>query len=266
MPPTHPNLANSYHKTASIYQALNDLDSALVYMLRSVKIREVSLSANHPDVGISYATLATIYKGQKEFQKALEAQQKSYDILKDQLPPNHPNSRILRSNFGILYKEIGEYEKSEGRSIEAIQNFQKALEFTTDSAAIFNQIGLAYYALKDYSNANNYYEKSYQLDSTNVRGYLHNKALAYAKSGNRIEAKACLENLEKRFPKDSLVYRTWAVYYALLGDVDSAISHLEEATELDSNSLDWIQTEESVEILRNEDRYKAIIAKLTAKE
>ncbi len=61
---------------------------------------------------------------------------------------------------------------------------------------------------------------------------------------------------------NGLVYRDWAIYYALKGDKATALSNLEKAIELGYNNLTKISREEAFEILHQETRYQVLIQQL----
>ena len=151
--------------------------------------------------------------------------------------------------------------QGEGKYEQALQDFQRALEFGTEKAAIYNWIGLCYYYQKDYSKAIKYYEKSYQAGFEDEYIYLNNTGMAYAKMGQYDEAKAKFERLEELLPEEGLAYRDWAAYYALKGEPEKALDNLEKAIELGYDNWEWVETDDSLDELREHPRYQALLEK-----
>ena len=89
--------------------------------------------------------------------------------------------------------------------------------------------------------------------------------MAFAKLGDFKTAKTHFEQLQQLTPEDGIVYRDWAIYFALKGDKTSALSNLEKAVELGYSSLERISKEDAFESLRIEPRYQAVIEKLKTK-
>ncbi len=131
---------------------------------------------------------------------------------------------------------------------------------------VYNEIGLCYYYLGDYEVALKNYEKGFDLKMMDEVTYLSNTSLALSKSGKLEEAKLRIQRMEKLTPDDGWVYRNWALYYSLKKDIDQAITNLEKAVRLGYNNLDWIQSEDSLEILRTEQRYLDLIDQMKVKK
>jgi tetratricopeptide (TPR) repeat protein len=165
-----------------------------------------------------------------------------------------------------FYNKRGLQRQNAGSYQGAIEDYQRLLELSPQNATALNLMGVCYYYSKDYKNAVAYYEKAYEFDDSNTSIFLNNMGMAYSKMGKLNKAAALLEELQQLIPDDGLVYRDWSLYYSIIGNVEAALSNLEKAIKLGYRNLHWIETEESLETLRSNDRYKAIVAKLKTKE
>ena len=61
---------------------------------------------------------------------------------------------------------------------------------------------------------------------------------------------------------NSWVYRNWACYYASENEIERAIENLQKAIDLGYDDLEWIEEEETLNNLRDEDRYQQLIERL----
>ncbi|MCH7676245.1 ATP-binding protein, partial [candidate division KSB1 bacterium] len=93
------NLASLANNLAQIYQDLGQLEKALEFQMKSLKIMEEILDPKHPSLATSYNNLATIYKALGQLEKALEFQMKSLKIREEILDPNHPDLATSYNNL-----------------------------------------------------------------------------------------------------------------------------------------------------------------------
>jgi len=118
------NLATLANNLALIYQALGQLEKALEFQMKSLKIREEILDPNHPDLATSYNNLATIYKALGQLEKALEFQMKSLKIREEILDPKHPDLAQSYNNLATIYLEQKNYQDAHNycrRAVEILQ-------------------------------------------------------------------------------------------------------------------------------------------------
>ena len=66
----------------------------------------------------------------------------------------------------------------------------------------------------------------------------------------------------KIHPKQSNIFRNWAVFYALQGDKEKALQNLQKAIDSGYNDLDWLETDESINNLRKDELFISMIDKL----
>ncbi len=224
------------------------------------------LDPYHARIATSYGNLASIYYRLNDLDSAIISMQRALSIRKENLASDHPNLKKVESNMAFMLEKRGQQLQSARQFQAAIQSFQKALEFKPDNATLYIRIGLCHYFGKNYPEAIENYEKSHQLNSENKFLYFNNTGLAYAKWGKLAEAKARLEQLQQLVPDDPVVYRNWAVYYALDGKMEEALSNLEKALELGYENVEWLQSEESLDGIRETERFRALLEVLKAKD
>ena len=59
-----------------------------------------------------------------------------------------------------------------------------------------------------------------------------------------------------------MAYRNWAVYYAVQGKKGHALLFLQKAVDLGYDDVEWLQTDDSMDSLRNEKAFIEIVGKL----
>jgi tetratricopeptide (TPR) repeat protein len=222
--PEHPYLATFYHTLALILQSMGDYLKALEAQQRAIAIREKVLGFDHPDLGISYRNIASTFASQGQIDTAIVYNQRALAILRKKLPPQHPYIASAEANGAHFHRLNGD----------------------------------RFYGSLDYQKAIDAYSMAYCLDSVEAT-YLDNTGIIFAKLGDFQKAKSQLVRLERLQPDSCLSFRAWAVYYALMGDLEKSLDNLEKAIQLGYNDWEWIKTEEALGSIRNTDRYKTIM-------
>ncbi|NIM11366.1 MAG: TIR domain-containing protein [Candidatus Aminicenantes bacterium] len=100
----HEDAATLANNLSWIYKALGQLEPALEFQLKDVKISEKILDKNHPDLATSYHNLSTIYLDMKQYSTALEYAQKAVAILQYLFPNGHPNLDTFKKNLEEIRK------------------------------------------------------------------------------------------------------------------------------------------------------------------
>jgi tetratricopeptide (TPR) repeat protein len=271
----HPKTAQSYSNLALVLIDLGDYQGAKALLEKAMKSDELNFGPGHPTTAGCYRNLATVLIDLGNYDQARRLLEKALAVFREHFGEGHPDTQ----GVGSWLKHLDALEKQNapanneaklhlnaGNYPAAIEAFQKALPFEAQPAPIYNSIGLCYYSLKDYAQALQYYEQSYQLDSADAWIYLNNTGMAHAKSGNLEEAKRRFEQMQALIPNEGLPYRDWGLYYALKGDTGQALANLEKAVQLGYDNLLWIEAEEALEVLRGEARYRAVVEQLKTKD
>ena len=90
--------------------------------------------------------------------------------------------------------------------------------------------------------------------------------MAYAKNGQLQDAEQAFQAYQKLFPDAGRTYRNWAMFYALKGDKEKALSNLQKAIGLGYDDLEWLTTDDSLESIRKEKVYLQIVSELQKKK
>lgn len=96
----------------------------------------------------------------------------------------------LEPNFPFAYKILGDIKFSKNLFAEAITNYEQAIELGLKEAGVYNlynDIGICYMRLENYSNAIKYLKKAHRLEPTNV-GILYSLASTLRDNKNFDEA------------------------------------------------------------------------------
>lgn len=95
-------------------------------------------------------------------------------------------------NLGMTLSDLGEYQP-------AIEVLIRAVDKKPDWVFAINEIGVAYYRMKDYKNAVKQFNKAVEKDGNYVWGY-YNLAQTEYDAGNKGEAKKAFEKLKRLNP------------------------------------------------------------------
>ena len=259
---TNPDVASSYNNLATIYQDLGNYDEALNAHLQTLKIRKVVLKTDHPDLAQSYNNLGTLLYEMKSFIKSIYFLEKAYKIWKNTLLEEHPNTKQAFQNLLFVHKKYSIQLFLKDNYEEALKSLDTVTKYQKDAEA-WNLKGLCHYYLKQYPKAINAYQRVIEIDSTfKIKDYYNNIGLAYAKSQQFPEAKAAFTEYQKLFPKQGRPYRNRAMYYALQDQKEEALELLKKAIDLGYKDLKWLETDDSMDNLRNEPRFKALLEQL----
>jgi tetratricopeptide (TPR) repeat protein len=260
--PTHPYLATSYNNLALIYQDLGRYQEALTAQQQALKIGEAVLEPTHPSLATSYNNLGILYYVMKEPANSIYFINKAFRILKESLSENHPNTQQAFTDLLFVHKKYGTQLFLKDNYKEALQSLDTVTKYQKDAEAR-NLKGQCHYKLKQYPNAITSYQKAIEIDSTfKIKDYYNNIGLAYAKNQLFPEAKEAFTEYQKLFPNQGKSYRNWAMYYALQNQKEEALENLKKAIAIGYKDLQWLETDDSMENLRNEAGFKVLLEKL----
>jgi tetratricopeptide (TPR) repeat protein len=174
-----------------------------------------------------------------------------------------------------------------GRYDEAIEEIQLALELDPLSLLINHIKGYVLYHARQYDKAIEQFQKTLELDSNFIVSYgllgyaylrkgMHDEALAafkkrgdktnlgyaYALAGRTDEAKVILEEMKEQWKRGEMYEWPIAMVYAALGEEEMALNWLEIAFEKRDPSMRLLKISASIDILRSNPRFKAILKKM----
>ncbi|NNF33454.1 MAG: tetratricopeptide repeat protein [Saprospiraceae bacterium] len=268
--PNHPYLAISYNNIGQTYNVMGEHYKALEYAKKALEIQEEILGLNHPNLATYYNNIGKVHESLGEYDKALEYAKKALEIFEEIFDPNHPNIATLYTNIGTTYGNIGEYDKALEYQRKALIIFEEIMDPNHPILPKFyNLICSTYRSLGEYIKALEYEQKALEIrkeildpNHPDLAASYNNIGLTHAKLNQFKEAHEAFTTYEKRFPEAGRSFRNWAMYYALKGDKEKALLNLKKAIELGYNDLNWLETDDSMDSLRNEEEFKAIIASL----
>ena len=137
-----------------------------------------------------------------------------------------------------------------------------------DSGARLNRQGLEFAAKQDYDQAMDQFKRAIELDNANPE-YHYNLGVTYSFKGMKEEEEAAYMEVlaiesedPSRNPALANTYFNLACLYALQGKKDQAFAQLDKLFLVDANKLyHYVQSDEDLNSLRDDPRYKQIMAK-----
>jgi TolB-like protein/DNA-binding SARP family transcriptional activator/Flp pilus assembly protein TadD len=147
----------------------------------------------------------------------------------------------------------------------AVQLMEPALKVGPNTIPALQWLGLTYVRLGRVQDAIAVLEPASRRTDVQpgVQGSL---AIAYVAAGRQADARALVHTLETRAKREYFT-RTWLVrVYAALGDKDRALTWLETAYDERDNWLTTTNVDPSLDSLRGEPRFRAILAKIRSQK
>lgn len=166
----------------------------------------------------------------------------------------NPRSAETWEALGTLYKAAGRYE-------EAILAFKQAISIKPDAVSCHHNLGLVYSAQGNHKAAFIAFQTVLELDP--------NHSLTHASLGSYYK-KMGLDELAQRhigkamkkiFESENEYNR--ACLDAICGNTDQAIDLLRVALENDQTNVDWVLHDPDLEVLREDNRFKQLIAEFS---
>ena len=122
----------------------------------------------------------------------------------------------------MIYKELRQYDR-------AIEEFLRAIYLNPNYAKPYNNIGVVYYAKKDFPGTIRNYQKAISIDPKNL-------AVAYKRIDQLEKAKSILNQALKINLAHAGTHYNLAVLYEKEGNLKSAIHFYQRFTDLGSTS------------------------------
>ncbi len=165
-----------------------------------------------------------------------------------------PLSLVINTDFGSTLVLARRYD-------EAIAQLRRTLALDPNFAYAHWNLGVPLYLKGDVTGAISEFEKAASLDDDPyVEGLL---GRAYAETGRRDKAEAILQKLKERGQHQYVRTYAYVFVYIGLGDKAKAIECLEKAYELsETPDMGWIKIDPLLDPLRNEPRFREIVAKM----
>lgn len=259
-PQVYCNLANAYRKKGKLKESIIAYDKAL--KLDSGCIEAYYGLAYNYEEGKMYKQAISCLKkaeslGSHRAKKELKAIRFRYVVSlfneaidlyiegdKDKAESKLNEVVELEPKFSFAYKMLGDIKFSKDLFDEAIANYEQAIELGLKDFSIYNlynDIGICYIRLENYSNAIKYLKKAHRLEPTNV-DILYNLASALRDNRNFDEA------LEKYTKLASLKF-DYPDVHNNMADIYRSMGKGEEAEEEYKNEIEVVKAK----LFRNPD-------------
>ncbi|MEI8203040.1 MAG: tetratricopeptide repeat protein [Bacteroidota bacterium] len=151
-----------------------------------------------------------------------------------------PNSIHLCLNWGIVLREKGMNEedtvKKDALLKLAVKQFEKARAIDSNYIDASEQLGLAWYLLKDSQKAMTFYDKAIRMNPLKAETW-NNIGIIYFEQANYVKAKELYEHSLKLNPYFSDAYQNLGSTLGALGRYDEAIVNLKKCVHLDPNNI-----------------------------
>ncbi|MGE5344019.1 MAG: tetratricopeptide repeat protein [Candidatus Omnitrophota bacterium] len=195
-----------------IYSSMGQLNRALEFQLKALKIREAVLDSQHPDLAASYNNTSMICRTMGQLDRALEFQLKALDIREAVLDSQHPDLATSYSNVSIIYLTMGQLDRALEFQLKAIEIYEAVLDPQHP------------YLATSYDNISKIYLTMGQLD----------RALEFQLKAIEI-AEAVLDS---RHPDLADSYNNISLIYQTMGQLDRALEFQLKAIEIAEAVLD----------------------------
>ena len=199
-----------------------------------------------PDYWYNYRDLGILYFYTARYKEAEEI----FQGMADNIPQSHLGPFFL----GLVYQRTGQID-------QAIESYKESLRITPNYGAYSNLGSLYFFFKKDYDKAKQNFEEANRLkpNDLTIQG---NLADVYRYTGEHKKAddayKKAIQLAEKILevnPVDSDICAKIARYYALQGDVKSALQHINNALENGSENVEVLVISVKVfELINQRDR------------
>jgi serine/threonine protein kinase/Tfp pilus assembly protein PilF len=200
------------------------------------------------DLNPAYATAhhwyALYLSAMGRFDEAIKEIERAHDL--------DPLSLVINRDVGTIYLSARQYDKAEEAA-------KKTIEMDPNFAGAHSGLRTVYlYKLMD-DEALEEYQKGEALLKESISIEEHVKAMIYARTGKKDEARQILQELIETKQEDSY---NLAIICFDLGDIDQGFNWLEKAYEEREMGLFWINVEPEFDRVRTDPRFKALLKKM----
>jgi serine/threonine protein kinase/Flp pilus assembly protein TadD len=132
---------------------------------------------------------------------------------------------------------LGDAKHMVGLELEALPNYQRAVELDANFALAYARLGTVYSNLGQPQMAGQYRQKAFELrDRTSEREKLYIMSHYYADAGQLDKGITALELYKQTYPRDYIPLNNLATVYLQLGQFENAVQNARKATEVDPSS------------------------------
>jgi tetratricopeptide (TPR) repeat protein len=264
--PGHPYIAYSLFSIASIYRGTGNYTLALSTAMKADSMIKLGLDPANPIHAKSLGLQASILYRMGDYQKAKDAINSAISWQELNYNYGHPDLLVSLDVLATILQYMKEYDEAVKvweRIIASKKNiYGMNSEHLVESYYSFGELLMC---MGKYEQAFEVFDSAYSLDSLEIP-YLYRLSLANAKANNFGNAKKKLQRFQHLQPKDSRVFRSYSVYFALRNRPNKSLTNLQKAIQLGFIDLNWIKTESAFDALRDHPRYIALIKSLEEKQ
>ena len=157
----NPVAARLYAIFATLCQSENKVDDSLVWLLKSLEIRERVLGVDHPDTAETYNNISAIYERKDEIDKALIWVQKAQKVCEKVYGRMHTYTATTYNNIGRFHRKLGEYQLALDWHQNAIEIYEQvAGNDYPNIGVLYSNLADVYFDLKHYELAQSWYKKA----------------------------------------------------------------------------------------------------------
>jgi tetratricopeptide (TPR) repeat protein len=287
--PDHPDTLRAMGALANSYATLGRQSDAVQVFETTWTLQKSRLGADHPGTLVTMNNLASCYGDLGRHAEALKLKQEALELRKAKLGPDHPDTLLSISNLAKTYADLDQHANAVTHYEEALKVMSVKLgaNHPTTLATTCN-LALSYVALGHHDEALPIIDDclsratSKPVHPVLIPLLLEKRLLVFEK---RRDPTGCLETAEKwdalkRTDAKSLHFAAImrAVCSAVIRDTDPTPSGQAKAQEQADHSMMWlkravaagfkdaaqIQRDAELDILRDRDDFKALVAELQA--
>jgi len=132
---------------------------------------------------------------------------------------------------------LGDMKHNGSLELEALPNYQRAVELDPNFAMAYARLGAVYSNLGQIQLSEQNRQKAFELrDRASEREKLYIMSHYYGDAGQLDKGIAALELYKQTYPRDSIPYTNLASIYVRLGQFDNALMNARQAVQLDPGS------------------------------
>lgn len=146
-------------------------------------------AVDHANLGWAYYKSGRVDLDLKKTAEGRAKLEKAKVSLRKAIEMNPSYVEAPQINLGLALSDLGEYQP-------AVEVLAKVVNKRSDWTFALNELGRAYYGLKDYGNAAKYFRRAIDKDDKYAWAY-YNLAVTEFDAGNKAEAKKAFEKLKK---------------------------------------------------------------------
>ncbi|MEM7371812.1 MAG: tetratricopeptide repeat protein [Bacteroidota bacterium] len=269
-PTPHPDLAMYYGNLGNAYESLEQYEKALEFQEKSVGMMQKRLPPTHPMLGMSYNNIANTHKKLTNFPLAIAYQRRCLENFETSLSPEHPYQQAAFQSLLSIYHARGMDLYEKGAYASALTDFDTILTHSRDSSqtlcdALF-YAGKCQDQLGDYAQAIQHYLQAQLIFPDIIEGdFYADLGLAYLKNHQWSLAESAFHSYEQLYPLSGISYRNRAAFHSIQRQPKLAKKALKSAWQAGYQDLAWLQSDSSMDSIRNETFFIRLVNKLNKK-